>query len=226
MTEILVVMVIIAVIAAVLIQVFGRARVSSQAATSIQRIKQCGLIVMQKAIDNSNKIVIHVNGTSSNMQDLRLYGMVQEIVGEKDVGRYVYTPAYEKQGSGTWPVWGTNIDNDPENNIMWEKVWFQRGGEQRYAEGLNLARCGTTNSYPLFADSSNANSEPRARFSNDDDYKFAMRYNGKGPVFMLDGSSQLVGPGEMQILGIRQGYLFKGGPKVKPTLVKASSTSN
>jgi hypothetical protein len=226
MTEILVVMVIIAVIAALLIQVVGRIRVSSQAATSIERIRQCGLIVKQKAIDNSNMIVIHVNGTSSKMQDLRLYGMVQEIVGEKNVGRYVYTPAYEKQGNGTWPVWGTNIDNDPENNIIWEKVWFQRGGEQRYAEGLNLARCGTTNSYPLLADSSNANSEPRARFANDDVYKFAMRYNGKGPVFMLDGSAQLVGPGDMRNLGIQQGYLFKDGLKVKPTLVRATSTSN
>ena len=53
--EILIVIVIIAVIAAVLIPLVGRMKVSSQAATAIQRIRQCGMIVIQKAVDNNNK---------------------------------------------------------------------------------------------------------------------------------------------------------------------------
>jgi len=217
--EILVVIVIIAVLAAALIPMIGTIKVNSQAALSVQRIRQCGMFVMQKAVDNQNKIVIHVNGTSSNMRDLRLYGIVAEVTGEEDVGRYVYTPAYEKLASGTWPVWGTNTDDHLENGIKWEKVWFQRGGEQRYAEGLNLARVRSVNNYPLLADSSNAGGVPRARFANDDVYKFAMRYKGRGPVYMLDGSAQLVARIDMHKLGIRRAYLFKKDPVANPTLV-------
>ena len=219
LTEILIVIVIIAVIAAILIPMVGRMKMSSQAATAIQRIRQCGMIVLQKAVDNNNKLVIHVNGTSSNMHDLRLYGMVEEITGEDDVGRYVYTPAYEKLANGTWPVWGTNIDDDVENGIVWERVWFQRGGEQRYAEGLNLARCGSMSDYPLLADSSDAAGVPRARFGNDDTHKFAMRYGGRGPVFVLDGSARLATRSDMHQLGIRRAYLFKQNPVSNPTLV-------
>jgi hypothetical protein len=217
--ELLVVMLIILTLVAVLIPWVGRIRISSQAALSVQRIRQCGNIVMLKAADQLNKVVIHVNGSSSDMRDLRLYGMVEEITGEDDVGRYVYTPAYEKLATGTWPVWAANTDDDLENGIKWEKVWFDRGGEQRFAEGLNLAQIGSLNRYPLLADSSNAEGVPRARFANEDIYKFAMRYKGKGPVYLLDGSAQLVSRDEMHKMGIQRAYLFKDNSVSNPTLV-------
>lgn len=219
LTELLVVIVIIVVLAAALIPMVATMRASAQASMALQRIRQCGMIVMQEAVDNSNNVVIHVNGTSSNMRDLRLYGMVEEIVGEEDVGRYVYTPAYEKLASGTWPVWAANTDDDPETGIVWGKAWFERGGERRYAESLNLARCKSMNAYPLLADSSNADGVPRARFSNDGDHKFAMRYKGKGPVYLLDGSARMVARSDMHTLGIQRAYLFKKDPVLGPTLV-------
>jgi prepilin-type N-terminal cleavage/methylation domain-containing protein len=219
LTELLVVIAIIVVLAAALIPIVANMRANAQAGLAIQRIRQCGMIVMQKAVDNNNNIVIHVNGTSSNMRDLRLYGMIEEIVGEEEVGRYVYTPAYEKLASGTWPVWATNTDDDPENGIVWGRAWFERGGEQRYAESLNLSRCSSLSGYPLLADSSNADGVPRARFANDDDYKFAMRYKDKGPVYLLDGSARMVVRGEMHTLGIKRAYLFKNDPISNPTLV-------
>jgi prepilin-type N-terminal cleavage/methylation domain-containing protein len=219
LTELLVVIAIIVVLAAALIPMVANMRANAQASLAIQRIRQCGTIVMQKAVDNNNIIVIHVNGTSSNMRDLRLYGMIEEIVGEEEVGRYVYTPAYEKLASGTWPVWATNTDDDPENGIVWGKAWFERGGEQRYAESLNLARCSSLSGYPLLADSSNADGVPRARFANDDDHKFALRYKGRGPVYLLDGSARMVVRGEMHLLGIKRAYLFKKDPASNPTLV-------
>lgn len=180
---------------------------------------------MQKATDNHNNVIIHAIGTHRDMDDLRLYGMVEEVVGEEDAKRYVHTPAFERQANGTWHVWGVNLDSDPENRINWEKVWFERGGEQRYAEGLNLARCETFQGYPLLADSANSQGVPRARFANDNQHKFAMRYSGKGPIFFLDGSSRLVGQGEMAKYGITQAYLFEDDPVTGPTLVNASEGS-
>jgi len=221
--EILVVTVIIAALAAGLIPLIGSLKANSQASLAIQRIRQCGMFVMQKAVDNQNKVVIHVNGTSSNMRDLRLYGMVEEVTGAEDVGRYVYTPAYEKLAKGTWPVWAANTDDHVENGIRWEKAWFERGGEQRYAESLNLARVHSVTNYPLLADSSNADGVPRARFANDDVYKFAMRYRSKGPVYLLDGSARLVSRDEMHTLGIKRAYLFKDDPVSNPTLVAGRS---
>lgn len=219
LVEILIAISIIMLLAAILFPVLKMTKSKLQAAQAVQRIKQCGIVVLQKAIDNNNTVVVHANGTSSNMRDLRLYGMMEEVAGEQEVGRYVYTPAYESLASGTWPVWALNFDDAEEKGIKWEKVWFQRGGENRYAEGLNLTRCDSMHEYPLFADSSNGNGVPRARFSNDDQYKFAMRYQAKGPVFFLDGSTQMVGRDDMAKFGITRAYLFKDNPVTEPTLV-------
>lgn len=219
LTEILIVIVIIAALAAVLFPLLGRVRGSFQATQALDRIRQCGNVLLQSASDNHNKIVIHVKGTSDNMQDLRLHGMMEEITGKESVGRYVYTPAYEKQAKGTWPVWGANVDNDAENGIVWERVWYNRGGVPRYATSLNLARCGSSASYPLLADSSSSAGDPRTLFGNDNQYKFAMRYRGKGPMFMLDGSTRLIGQGEMGKFGVSRAYIFPDNPVSNPKLV-------
>lgn len=222
LTEILVVIAIIAILASVLFPLLGRMRGGLQATQAVQRIRQCGSILMQSATDHQNKIVIHVNGTSSNMHDLRLHGIVKAVTGEEQVGSYVYTPAYENLAKGTWPVWGANLDDDIENGIVWEDVKFQRGGKERKAQGLNLARCGSMASYPLLADSSNGAGVPRARFGNDNNHKFAMRYRGKGPMFLLDGSTRLVGRNELETFGITRAYVFPEDPASDPILVTAT----
>jgi hypothetical protein len=152
--------------------------------------------------------------------------VIATIAGEQGVGKLVYTPAYERQAKGTWPVWGVNLDDNEENGIKWEKVSFERGGEQRTANGLRLAKCMAPERYPLLADTSNSSGVPRVRFANDNQHKFAMRYQGKGPIFFLDGSTQLVGRGDMAKFGITQAYLFKNNPTTAPTLVSASVGSN
>jgi prepilin-type N-terminal cleavage/methylation domain-containing protein len=222
--ELLVVITIIAVLAALIFPLVSNFSRKAQAVDSLNRIKQCGAIVFSKAADTNNILQIHVSGTSSNMQDLRLYGMVEERVGKNMVGKLVYTPAYEKKASGTWPVWATNIDSNPDKGIVWERIWVERKGEQRYLESLRLAKCGSQERYPLFADSSNANGEPRTSFGNDNAYKFAMRYGGRGAIFFLDGATRMVGPDEMAKYGIKRGFVFKDDPTIAPTLVTANVT--
>ncbi len=222
LVELLVVITIIIVLAAIGFTLIKHVQANARAMDSLQRIRQCGLVVLQTASDRNNVLVIHVAGTSTNMHDLRLYGMVAASVGEASAGRYVYTPAYEKKAVGTWPVWAANIDNDDANMIKWEKVWFDRGGEQRYANGLNLTRVASTNRYPLLADSSNNDGVPRCLFGNGNPYKFAMRYNKKGPVFMLDGSARMVGRDEMGKIGITQAYAFPDNPISNPKLVSST----
>lgn len=99
---------------------------------------------------------------------------------------------------------------------------MERGGQQRYLEGLRLAKCDRTDRYPLLADSSNSSGAPRARFNNDGQYKFGMRYAGKGPIFFLDASTRLVGKDDMGRYGITQAFLFDKGAKSNPTLVSAN----
>lgn len=225
LTELLVAIGIVAILAAALFPLTRRVRATLQATEALHRIRQCGGIVIQRASDNHNLLLIHASGTSSNMRDLRLYGMVEEVLRGGDVGEFVYTPAYESQASGTWPVWGVNLDDNPEFGVDWERVWLERGGEQRYVEALRLARCTAGGRYPLLADSSNGSGVPRARFANNNEHKFAMRYQGKGPIFFLDGSTRLVGQSEMAKYGITHAYLFESGPVENPTLVAARNRS-
>lgn len=224
--ELLVVIVIIAVLSVIGFTLSRQVNAKLQATQAVHRIRQCGAIVLQKASENHNHLIIHANGTSSNMHDLRLHGMVKEALMDGDVSELVYTPAYQKYAKGTWPVWGVNLDDNPELGVEWERVWFERGGDQRFAEGLRLPKCKQPGRYPLLADSSNGAGVPRARFANDNQHKFAMRYRNKGPVFLLDGSTVLVGPGSMNKFGITQGYLFESGPQSEPILVRASRDRN
>lgn len=225
LTELLIVIAIIAALAALTMPVAGYMKRKAQAAESVNRIRQCGIVVLQKAAENNNHLLIHTAGSSSNMHDLRLHGMVQDAVGKQRVGKLVYTPAFESKASGTWPVWAANFDNNPDDGIVWERIWVERGGEQRYLEGLRLAICGAMGRYPLLADSSNSAGVPRARFTNDGQYKFAMRYLGKGPVFFLDGATRLVGQREIANYGITRAYLFNDNPVANPTLVSADVAS-
>jgi len=226
LTELLIVIVIIAVLASLMFPLVGHMRGKAQAAESLNRIRQCGLIVLNKASENHNFLQIHVAGTSKNMHDLRLHGMVQDVVGEEDTGKLVYTPAYERSANGTWPVWAANRDSNTDIGIAWERVWVERGGQQRYLEGLRLTKCDSPERYPLLADSSNSAGVPRALFGNDNQYKFAMRYGGKGPLFFLDGAARLVGRDEMAKHGITRAYLFENDPIANPTLVIASVGSD
>ena len=224
LTELLVVITIIAVLAALLFPLAKNMKAGAQAAQAISRIRQCGAIVLQKTAENNNFLMIHAHGTSVNMEDLRLYGMVQEATGmvkDEDIGRLVYTPAYEKQAVGSWPVWGVNYDDNLQIGVDWETVWVERGGEQRYLQGLRLTKCREPQKYPLLADTSNSAGAPRANFGTDREHKFAMRYRSKGPVFFLDGSCQQIGREEMSRYGLTQAYLFKDNPVLKPTLLTA-----
>lgn len=219
------VIVIIAVLSVIGFAISKQVRAKLQATQSLHRIRQCGMIALQKASENHNHLIIHANGTSRNMHDLRLHGMVKEALLDGDVEDLVYTPAYQRYAKGTWPVWGVNLDSNEDLGVEWERVWFERGGQQRYAEGLRLAKCKHAERYPLLADSSNSSGVPRARFANDNQHKFAMRYRNKGPVFLLDGSTLLVGRGEMAKFGITQGYLFESDPVSEPTLVDAAEVT-
>ncbi|MCU0748967.1 MAG: type II secretion system GspH family protein [Akkermansiaceae bacterium] len=222
--ELLVVITIIVVLAALIFPLVSNFKRKAQAVDSLNRIKQCGAIVFSRAADTNNVLQIHVSGTSSGIQDLRLYGMVEESIGTNMVGKLVYTPAYEKKASGTWPVWAVNIDSNPDMGITWKRISVERQGTPRNVETLRLATCVSPERYPLFADSSSAAGDPRTGFGNDNTYKFAMRYGSKGPIFFLDGSAGMVGLGEMAKYGIKRGFVFKDDPTIAPTLVTANVT--
>jgi prepilin-type N-terminal cleavage/methylation domain-containing protein len=221
--ELLVVITIIAVLASLVFSLAKHIKAGAQAAQSISSIRQCGMIALQKAAENNHFLWIHAYGPAVNMEDLRLYGMVQEATGlnTEDVGRLVYTPAYEKekQALGPWPVWGVNCDDNLQIGVDWETVWVEREGEQRYHQGLRLAKCKEPHRYPLLADTSNSAGVPRSNFGTSREHKFAMRYKNKGPVFLLDGSCQLIGRAEMGRYGLTQAYLFNDNPISNPTLV-------
>jgi prepilin-type N-terminal cleavage/methylation domain-containing protein len=223
LTEVLIVITIIVVIASLMFSLIGHMRNKAHAVDCLNRIKQCGLIVLGKAADNNNILKIHVSGTSSDMHDFRLYGMVNESVGSHTVEKVVRTPAHEGKDGGTWLVWAVNRDSDPSTGVIWERFWVERGGQQRYLEGLRLARCSSPESYPLLADSSNEQGVPRTGFGNSQPYKFAMRYGRKGPIFFLDGAARMVGRDEMASYGITRGYVFKGNPAKNPTPVTATA---
>jgi len=103
---------------------------------------------------------------------------------------------------------------------------MDKNGSNAGVVSMPLSRCRAPSIYPLLGDSCDSTGVPRLRISKERfPQRFAMRYEGKGPLFFLDGSTRMVGPGDMGKYGFTEGWLFKDDPINNPEKVKAEDTS-
>jgi prepilin-type N-terminal cleavage/methylation domain-containing protein len=230
--EMLVVVAIIALLAAILVPTVGNALRSAKTTQAISGIRQSGTFLLAEAMENRGRLGIHIYGSSTGMRDYQLVGIVGRRMGIPDnqhqnvqLSRIVRTPAWYKPPTGsltTWHVWGVNFEENAENGVFWvaEPV-------PGYPEKVHFLRISLVNNptvYPLLGDSSDAAGAPHVRLSriNRDGRSFALRYNERGPIFTLDGAARMIGVEQMQTYSLRTGYQFsRSNPATNPTPIRA-----
>lgn len=233
LVELLVVIVIVATLAGIVFVVAGKARERANSVDTINRVRQSGLFLFTSAADNGGKITVFVGGNGHT--DKRLISQVASSLGfdpsrssnnaqiYEAVKNIVYTKATDPGSFTAWETFGINIDDNDRLGVDWNNTRIE--DENGITGNVNIINPGTATraeSYPLIADSSNDQGIPRLRFGNGNPHKFAMRFNGKGAAYFLDGSARLIDPDEMGKYGITAGYLFEDGPNSKPKLVRAT----
>lgn len=225
--ELLVVVAILLVLGSLVFVLAKGAMEKTQAVKAMSRLRQCGTTIFSTAGDH-NGMVSMFNGGNGHREQ-RLISLVasdmgMDIYANKEIyaaaRNMVYTPAWDPGQYDNWATWGVNLDDNTELGIKWNKEWKEdENGTKGWIRQINPGVAVRSSDYPLLADSSNGNGKPRLRFGNGNEYKFAMRYGGKGPAIFLDGSSRLVGKSDLARHGIEKAYLFENGPKGKPTLI-------
>jgi prepilin-type N-terminal cleavage/methylation domain-containing protein len=231
MVELMVVITIVVVLAGLSVAIYGKARKSADGMEALNRIRQSGMFMLGTAADNHNKLAVFVHGSGNYERALRDL-LEAEGMNRDETYKMIITPAYYKEGlkgakMDRWHAWGTNTDDAPGIGAVWTETKMRNAdGSIAGVLSMPLARCKAPSSYPLFGDSCDSTGVPRLRISKGRfAQRFAMRYGGKGPLFFLDGSAQMIGPNDMGRYGFTEGYLFKSDPVNDPEKVTAEDTS-
>jgi prepilin-type N-terminal cleavage/methylation domain-containing protein len=233
LVELLVAVAIVLVLAALVAVVSMRAKQKAGAVVALNGLRQCGTAVFGSAAENGGSVTLFSGGNGHKEQ--RLISLVATTFGVdyrmndavyQMTQSVVYSPAVIPtfvDGYSSWHTYGVNIDDNKELGVVWKKEWEEDDrGTKGWVRRINPGTVGRAGSYPLIADSSNQKGVPRLRFGNDNEWKFAMRYGGKGPAIFLDGSARMVGESDLARHGIERAYLFENGPTSSPTLVTAA----
>jgi hypothetical protein len=130
-----------------------------------------------------------------------------------ELSRIIRTPAWYTPPFGslsTWTAWGINFEDNPDNGVFWKKGPVP-GDPSKEIHYLRTFQVVNPSIYPLLGDSSDDRGQPHIRMSsvNQGGRSFAMRYNKKGPIFTLDGSTKMIGEDQMEAFGLKTGYVFK-----------------
>ncbi len=221
--EMLVVIAILALLAAILVPSVGRVRRSSQTALALSGIRQCGTYLLAEASENQGHINLFIFGSTSTpgARDLMLIHIVGKHMGIDDIrhpalSQIIRTPAWHTPpfgGLDTRSVWGINYRPNPANGVEWRSAPFPDSPGQNY-NVLRTFQVINPGRYPLLADSSDAQGKPviymsRDRWNNDRGVFFAMRYERRGPILLLDGSARMIGQDQMKNYDFQAGYVFK-----------------
>lgn len=231
LVELLVVIAIVMALAAITFSVAKKVMEKAKLVTLVNGLKQCGAAVLADSMD-TGQIYIFRGGNGAG--DRALAAMVASQLGS-DVNDFenreavfdsikgvVYTPAMVPDKYSVWTTYGVNVDSNEEMGVVTNTVKVENDdGSTARIQAIRPGLAHGAGSYPLIADSSNASGQPRLRFGNDDDYKFALRYNEKGAAAFLDGSCRMVTESDLLKYGITHAYLFENGPKAEPVLITA-----
>jgi type II secretory pathway pseudopilin PulG len=192
---------------------------AAKAAQAVSGIRQSGMILLASSTESNNEVQLMFSGSMASVDEYTLYDIVKDYtkVDGDELSKIIRTPAYHDSG-GKWFVWAVNRDGP------WVEEQIQSGDSNPKVQKLQLNRLENHSNFPLLADSSNEDGSPRSSFGNDYDrgYRFAMRYNKKGPIFFLDGSVQMVGADKMHLYGIEEGFVFNRGSKTDPDAVTSN----
>jgi prepilin-type N-terminal cleavage/methylation domain-containing protein len=210
LTELLVVITIIAVLAGIAFTATSNLKERAGAAKRISDVRQAGAILLAKASDTSGRCQYFSGGSGSF--DFRPYYIVKTELGMEiyDTNEADIMFWNSKKLSPKLPAWNCraiNFKNVPDLKAVWktESVKDSLGRSANVASLIvgDVTRPGV---YPLMIDSSHASGDETFRINDNADCVGLREAGKKANAFMLDGSVRSMGIAELKAAGFTKAY--------------------
>ncbi len=204
--ELLTVIAIIGILAAILIPVVGRVRDGARQAKCVSNIREAARGIVMLAEMEEFRLVTHGEGNSNELWPNQL--MDANLLESPEV---LYCPSQDTglvlegfvDAAWNWRTYGFNMFDKTYGQMM------QTFGQPGRRWGINFNKVEDPSSYILLADSIDSRDLPRFRIdsaSAGGDGSIHLRHNSRAVVAFLDGHAEACDPERLGILGMISGH--------------------
>lgn len=216
LVELLVVIVIIAVLAAVSFTLARKMKDRAMATKSLSDIRQAGNVLLAKASETNGRCQYFSGGAGGF--DLRPYFIVMEEMGiiksraDEMVEIMHWDNGLELQRNPAlnpwWACRAVNFTNVPAVNAVWTRVETvpDSQGRKPNVSSLTIGSVTRPGAYPLLIDSSTFSGIEIFRINEGNGDLVGLRSNGKANAVMLDGSARTMDKVDLKAAGFKKAY--------------------
>jgi prepilin-type N-terminal cleavage/methylation domain-containing protein/prepilin-type processing-associated H-X9-DG protein len=221
LTEILVAIVIIILLATISIALTRNMLARAASATAMSNLRQSGSILVSNALEKNNRFSFFSGGASGGF-DERAYNIVRAYLGNPQA-------AWNNQIQNRADIMHWNPKKLPPGNFHWDcfainftdvrdfgVVWEVQNGRPDGSNGrvLYIPTVSRPESYPILIDSSTAAGKEIFRVGVVATELPGMRNNGKANAFFLDGSAKALDRQDLKAAGFTKAYDNRTTPPV------------
>ena len=216
LTELLVVITIIAVLAGIAFTATSNLKERAGASKRMSYVRQAGAILLAKASETNGRCQLFSGGSGSF--DFRPYYIIKAELGMEinDTNEADIMFWDSKKLPPKLPAWncrGVNFKNAPDFNAVWitNSIKDSQGRNANVAS-LNIGSVTRPGAYPLMIDSSNSSGDETFRINDSADCVGLREAGKKANAFMLDGSVRSMGIAELKTAGFTKAYDNSSSP--------------
>lgn len=210
LTELLVVITIIAVLAGIVFTATRNLKERAGAAKRISDVRQAGAIFLAKASESNGRCQYFSGGSGSF--EFRPYYIVKAELGlniydsiETDIMSWDTSKLPPKLPA--WNCRGINFKNVPDYNAVWKTESLKDSqGRSANVASLIIGDVTRPGAYPLMIDSSLSSGDETFRINDNGDCVGLREAGKKANAFMIDGSVRSMDQSELKAAGFKKAY--------------------
>lgn len=216
LTELLVVITIIVVLAGIAFTATSNLKERAGAAKRISDVRQAGAVLLAKAGETNGRCQYFSGGSGSF--DFRSYYIIKTELGMEinDTNEADIMFWDSKKLPPKLPAWncrGVNFKNVPDLNAVWKTESLKdTQGRSANVASLIIGDVTRPGAYPLMIDSSQASGDETFRINDSADCVGLREAGKKANAFMLDGSVRSMGVAELKTAGFTKAYDNSSSP--------------
>jgi prepilin-type N-terminal cleavage/methylation domain-containing protein len=223
LVELLVVILIVVVLAALSFTITRKVQQNAQATKRLSDIRQAGSMLLAMASENSGRCSFFAGGNSG--WNYRHYLMIRKelgLTGDELVEILHWDSRKLPPALPHWNCRAVNFQNvsypDGTSTTWTQESIKNSDGTTANVKSLSLASVAKPGSYPLLIDSSTSSGSEIFRINEGTGDRVGLRESGKAGAYLFDGSARLMDKDELKRAGFKNVYDNSKKPPVSITL--------
>lgn len=223
LVELLVVIMIIVVLAVITTGFIKRGMSRAESATAMSNLRQCGTILITRALEKNNRLSLFSGGASGSF-DERTYNIIRDYFGnpkgtwnnqlQNRADLMHWNPKKLPPANFHWDCYAVNFTDVPRFGVGWQVDNGRPDGSN--GRVLAISSVQRPESYPILLDSSTASGREIFRVGIVGTELPGLRNQGKANAFFLDGSAKSLDKDDLRKAGFSKAY---DNSKSPPSLI-------